>query len=163
VGDGYTRHIFNHVSQMPGYLLNFFIDVDYTLISANGALRPHANALFSRVTEAGHAMYIWSGVGIRKYEMTRLKIDPLVTDYFEKPTSDYRAAVERAALPISPDLVVDDHEEIVHEFGGVVVRPYFFADDSDKELVNVADALLDYASSGTSSFSRFFSPRNGAG
>jgi|TARA_B100000959_G_C14920391_1_gene599240 hypothetical protein len=143
--------------------LNFFIDVDYTLISANGALRPHAQTLFNRLTDAGHAMYIWSGVGIRKYEMTRHKIDPMVTDYFEKPTADYRAAVERAALPIAPDLVVDDHEEIVHEFGGVVVRPYFFADDSDKELVNVADALLDYAESGTSSFSRFVSPRNGAG
>jgi hypothetical protein len=143
--------------------LNFFIDVDYTLISANGALRPHADKLFSRVTEAGHAMYIWSGVGIRKYEMTRLKIDPMVTDYFEKPTSDYRAAVERANLPVSPHLVVDDHEEIVHEFGGVVVRPYFFADDDDKELINVANALLDYADSGTSSFIRFVSPRNGSG
>ncbi|MFP6679200.1 MAG: hypothetical protein VB824_03465 [Dehalococcoidia bacterium] len=143
-------------------LLNFFIDVDYTLISANGALRPHAETLFSRVTQAGHAMYVWSGVGIRKYEMTRHKIDPWVKDYFEKPTSDYRAAVERAALPVQPDLVVDDHEEIVHEFGGVVVRPYFFADDTDRELVNVADALLDFASSGDSSFSRFVNPRTGA-
>lgn len=143
--------------------MNFFIDVDYTLISANGALRPHADTLFSRVTEAGHAMYIWSGVGIRKYEMTRHHIDPMVTDYFEKPTSDYRAAVERADLPVSPDLVVDDHEEIVHEFGGVVVRPYFFADDDDKELLNVATALLDYANTGSSSFVRFVSPRNGAG
>jgi len=144
-------------------LLNFFIDVDYTLISANGALRPHAETLFSRVTQAGHAMYVWSGVGIRKYEMTRHKIDPWVKDYFNKPTSDYRAAVERAALPVHPDLVVDDHEEIVHEFGGVVVRPYFFADDSDTELVKVADALLDFASSGDSSFSRFVNPRPGAG
>ena len=143
--------------------MNFFIDVDYTLISANGALRPHADTLFSRVTEAGHAMYVWSGVGIRKYEMTRHLIEPMLTDYFEKPTADYRAAVERAQLPVSPDLVVDDHEEIVHEFGGVVVRPYFFADESDKELLNVATALLDFASSGSSSFSRFVSPRNGAG
>jgi len=143
--------------------LHFFIDVDYTLISANGALRPHADTLFSRVTEAGHAMYIWSGVGIRKYEMTRHRIDPMVTDYFKKPTADYRAAVERADLPVSPDLVVDDQEEIVHEFGGVVVRPYFFADDDDKELLNVANALLDYANSGNSSFVRFVSPRNGAG
>ena len=131
--------------------MNFFIDVDYTLISANGALRPHADTLFSRVTEAGHAMYIWSGVGIRKYEMTRHRIAPMVTDYFEKPTADYRAAVERADLPVSPELVVDDHEEIVHEFGGVVVRPYFFADDDDKELLTVANALLDYANSGSSS------------
>ena len=107
-------------------------------------------------------MYVWSGVGIRKYEMTRHKIDPWVKDYFEKPTSDYRAAVERAALPVQPDLVVDDHEEIVHEFGGVVVRPYFFADGSDRELGNVADARLDFASSGDSSFSRFVNPRTGA-
>ena len=140
--------------------MNFFVDVDYTLISANGALRPHASTLFSRITEAGHAIYVWSGVGIRKYEMTRHGLDSMVTDYFEKPTADYRAAVERAALPVWPDLVVDDHEEIVHEFGGVVVRPYFFADDSDKELLNVATALLDYATSGKSSFSRFVSPRN---
>lgn len=143
--------------------MNFFIDVDYTLISATGALRPHADTLFSRVTGAGHAMYVWSGVGIRKYEMIRHRLDSMVTDYFEKPTADYRAAVERAALPVSPDLVVDDHEEIVHEFGGVIVRPYFFADDSDRELLNVASALLDYAASGSSSFSRFVSPHNGAG
>ena len=62
----------------------------------------------------------------------------------------------------SAGLVVDDHEEIVHEFGGVVVRPYFFADDDDKELLNVTNALLDYANSGSSSFVRFVSPRNGA-
>ena len=86
----------------------------------------------------------------------------MVTDYFVKPTADYRAAVERADLPVSPDLVVDDHEEIVHEFGGVVVRPYFFADDDDKELLNVTNALLDYANLGSSSFVRFVSPRNGA-
>ena len=142
--------------------MNFFVDVDYTLLAADGSLRPHADTLLSRVTGEGHSVYIWSGVGIRLYEMTRLGLAPMVSDYFVKPTTDYRAALRRARLPVEPDLVVDDHSEIVEALGGVVVRPYFFADDRDKELMRVADVLLEYAGTGASMDSRFHAPPSGA-
>ena len=36
---------------------------DYTLVMGDGRLRPHAKEVFETLTEAGHPIYIWSGVG----------------------------------------------------------------------------------------------------
>ena len=43
--------------------LNVFFDVDYTLIMADGRLRNHTEEVFVRLKEAGHGLYVWSGVG----------------------------------------------------------------------------------------------------
>lgn len=129
--------------------VNIFIDVDYTLLAANGSLRPHARELLIRLREAGHVAYVWSGVGIRKDEMSAHDLDQWVEDYFIKPLEDFRAAVARLHLPVNPDLIVDDHAEIVRALGGVAVRPYFFEEASDRELRRAADALLAYATSGS--------------
>ncbi len=131
-----------------GPSLNVFIDVDYTLIAANGSLRPHARELFLRLRDAGHAAYVWSGMGDRRPEMEKHGLDRWVADYLTKPLENVQAALKRSAPPAWPDLVVDDHSEIVSVFGGISVRPYFFTDERDRELRRAGDALLAYAATG---------------
>ncbi|MDA1240805.1 MAG: HAD hydrolase family protein, partial [Chloroflexi bacterium] len=54
-----------------GRSLNVFFDVDNTLIMWNGSLRNHAEHVFKSLKEAGHTIYVWSGVGIRRMDMRR--------------------------------------------------------------------------------------------
>ena len=145
--------------------VNIFIDVDYTLLAANGSLRPHARELLMRLREAGHTAYVWSGVGIREDEISAHGLDQWVNGYFVKPLEDFRAAAARLGLPANPDLVVDDHVEIVRAFGGVAVRPYFYEEAGDRELRRAGDALLAYATSGSCDDPTFSAPpgeRSGA-
>ena len=128
--------------------LNIFIDVDYTLIAANGSLRPNARELFLRLQDAGHSPWVWSGMGIRKDEMVRHGLDGCVAGYLVKPLDDYQKTLRRLEPEMWPDLIVDDHSEIVEAFGGITVRPYFFTDADDRELRRAADALLQFASTG---------------
>ena len=74
--------------------LNVFFDVDYTLIMADGQLRNHTEEVFIRLTEAGHSIYIWSGVGIRRFDMRLHGLDGYVADYFVKPLFRHRERLE---------------------------------------------------------------------
>ena len=58
--------------------LNVFFDVDNTLIMWNGKLRNHTRHVFEELRSAGHTIYIWSGVGIRRWEMRRHDLDEFV-------------------------------------------------------------------------------------
>ncbi len=138
--------------------LNIFIDVDYTLIAANGSLRPNARELFLRLREAGHRPWVWSGMGIRREEMIRLGMDGCAAGYLVKPLDDYLKTLRRLEPEAWPDLIVDDHSEIVEAFGGITVRPYFFTDADDRELRRAADALLQYAETGECADPAFRAP-----
>ena len=138
--------------------LNIFIDVDYTLIAANGSLRPNARELLLRLRKAGHRPWVWSGMGIRKEEMVRHGLDGCVAGYLVKPLDDYLKSLGRLKPEAWPDLIVDDHIEIVEAFGGVTVRPYFFTDAEDRELRRAADALLQYAETGECADPAFRTP-----
>ena len=91
--------------------------------------------------EDGHALYIWSGVGVRTEEVKRLGLYDLVVDVFEKPTEKFEERLPELGVTVRPDAVVDDHPEIVQHFGGVKVRPYFWPSDSDRELARVYEEL----------------------
>ena len=138
--------------------LNIFIDVDYTLIAANGSLRPNTRELFLRLREAGHQPWVWSGMGIRKEDMIRHGMDGCVAGYIVKPLDDYLKTLRRLEPEAWPDLIVDDHSEIVEAFGGITVRPYFFTDDEDRELRRAEDALLQYAETGECADPAFRAP-----
>lgn len=129
--------------------VNIFVDVDYTLVSANGSLRPHAREFFAQLHSAGHQTYVWSGMGIRDREIGQYGLGKWISGYFVKPLENFESEMRRAKLPVWPDLVVDDHQEIVQALGGIAVRPYFFADERDRELSRAASALLEYASRGS--------------
>jgi hypothetical protein len=138
--------------------LDLFIDVDYTLLSAAGSLRPHARSLFERLTDAGHRVWVWSGVGIRREEMTRHGIDPLVSGYSIKPVEDFVRHLRRFPPPAWPSLVLDDHEDIVRALGGVLVPPYFFEDHRDSALQRACDLLLAYGTHSQLKSPSFYPP-----
>lgn len=139
-------------------LVNVFIDVDYTLLAANGSLRPHARELFARLNEAGHTTFVWSGTGIRRSEMEAAGLDGWISGYLIKPLEDFQEVLGKSKPPAWPDLIVDDHAEIVDAFGGMAVAPYFFSNEGDRELRRVADALLEYAATGECGDAAFSHP-----
>ena len=125
--------------------LNVFFDVDYTLIMADGRLRNHTEEVFVRLKEAGHAIYIWSGVGIRRFDMRLHGLDGYVDDYFVKPLYRYRERLEEMDVTVMPDYVIDDHSQVVAAFDA----GYHIADiarKGDRELLNVLEEIEALAS-----------------
>ena len=132
--------------------MQLFFDMDYTLVAADGSLRPGATELFQKLKADGHTLYIWSGVGVRREEVRRLNLEVYVDGVFLKPLSQYanevRKMLDRQEIPAAPDLVVDDHLEIVQALGGVAVHPLWT--DGDTEMGEVYQIIRDYAANGYS-------------
>ena len=123
----------------PVRRLNVFFDVDYTLLNA-GRLRNHTREVFERLTEAGHAIYIWSGVGIRRWEIERHDLHEFVSGYFVKPLSRYRERLPDYRVTVMPDFVIDDYPGVVEAFdAGYHVNDYWPPDDA--ELLDVLAAI----------------------
>ncbi len=119
--------------------LNVFFDVDNTLLMWDGSLRNHTREVFERILADGHIIYIWSGVGIRRWEMEMNKLDHFVTDYFIKPLYDHRARLPKLGVTVEPDFVIDDHRSVVEVFGGYYIPDV--APPDDEELLRVAEAI----------------------
>jgi len=117
--------------------MNIFFDLDYTLVAYNGSLRPMAHEVFSRLKAEGHHLYIWSGVGVRTDEVHKLGLSDLTRGVFQKPIEKFEDGLRLYRIPVRPDLVVDDHEDVVDHFGGIVIWPYFWPDLADRELEKV--------------------------
>lgn len=141
--------------------LNIFFDVDYTIISAYGLLRPGVRECFQSLIDDGHTLHIWSGVGLRWHEVRTHKLEPLIAGVYLKPTSNYREEWQRQGIAVQPDFIIDDHQEIVQVFGGICVRPYFYPDDRDREMEAIYAAIRSYAETGRTAHPRFWPPRNG--
>ena len=130
--------------------LNVFFDVDYTLIMADGRLRNHTEEVFQRLKDAGHSIYIWSGVGIRRFDMRLHGLDGYVDDYFVKPLYRYRERLDEMDVTVVPDYVIDDHAQVVRAFDAGYHIPDIARRD-DRELLNVLEeieALADGATPG---------------
>ena len=123
--------------------LNVFFDVDNTLIMWNGTLRAHTREVFTALKEAGHEIYIWSGVGIREWDMKRHDLHEFVTDYFIKPLEQHHEKLESLGVPMVPDFVIDDHKAVVDAFGGYHIPDE--AGPNDKELLTVLDRINAFA------------------
>lgn len=117
--------------------MNIFFDVDDTILSFDGALRPNTHEVFERLIADGHTVYVWSGVGIRKAFVDRERLSHLVSGIYQKPLSDFSAGLERFGIPVFPDFVVDDYPEIVAHFGGLCIRPYQHGSHPDNELLAI--------------------------
>ena len=132
--------------QRPHRKLNVFFDVDNTLILWNGRLRNHTRDVFAELKNAGHTIYIWSGVGIRRWDMKRHELDEFVTDYFIKPLEHHHEKLEALGVPMVPDFVIDDHKTVVDAFGG-----YHISDEpgpDDRELLEVLARINEMATLG---------------
>ena len=123
--------------------LNVFFDVDNTLIMWNGSLRNHAEHVFHSLKEAGHTIYVWSGVGIRRWEMRKHHLDVYVTDYFIKPIEDHHRKLAVLGVPLVPDYVIDDHKGVVDAFGGYHIPD--LARPGDEELLRVLEQITALA------------------
>ncbi len=139
--------------------MRLFFDMDNTLIGDRGQLRPLVREVFERLTAEGHDIYIWSGIGLRWREVREHALDPYVLDCYYKPIEGWEALqAEQAALrEFEPDLVIDDIPAFVEEYGGIVVRPYFWERADDREMERVHRIVQDVAATGSSS-DRAFRP-----
>ncbi|MEE9286332.1 MAG: hypothetical protein V3V35_11470 [Dehalococcoidia bacterium] len=124
--------------------MNVFFDVDYTLIADDGSLRPHVHEVFQKIKDDGHDIYIWSGVGIRWEVVNRHNLRQYIETCYLKPLSDYKETLIELGVEVIPDFVVDDHSGVPLAFGGVVVRPYYTANENDDELLRVYDELKSF-------------------
>ncbi len=141
--------------------MNIFFDVDYTLLAVDGSLRPNTHEVFEKLAAEGHRIYIWSGVGVRTAEVRRHGLEEHVVDVFQKPLNDFEAGLEVFNVDVTPEFVVDDYPEIVGFFGGVVVRPYYFALAGDDEMQRVYRIADDFSKTGHSDDSAFRRRRSG--
>ena len=132
--------------------MHIYFDMDYTLIGLTGTLRPLVKETFQQLLDDGHTLYIWSGIGDRTHEVRKLGLEEYVSGIYHKPIDDYEAIVrakfERRELQVYPDMVIDDHSEIVSALGGVVVRAYFAGDHHDREMERVYRIISDYVDTG---------------
>ncbi|MBI4232844.1 MAG: hypothetical protein HY686_00190 [Chloroflexi bacterium] len=148
-----------------GSAIHIFFDMDYTILAVDGTLRPGVQELFQRLKEDGHTLYIWSGMGVRKGEVQQLGLDGYVDGVFEKPIQDYQQVLDRklakGELPALPNLVVDDYPEIVSALGGILVKPYFFKNPSDREMERIYDIIRELSQNGHSPDSAFRPRRQG--
>jgi hypothetical protein len=123
--------------------MNIFFDVDETILGYDGSLRPLVPEVFGRLVEAGHRIFVWSGVRtgdeIRTNVVEPYGLAAYVSDCFRKPLFDYQDQWRKTGIDVQPDFCVDDYPEIVAAFGGVLVFPYRYArEDADMERVFAA-------------------------
>ncbi len=133
-------------AQAAGRKLNVFFDVDNTLIMWNGKLRNHAHDVFQALRDAGHTIYVWSGVGIRRWDMKRHNLDEYVEDYFIKPLEKHHEKLDALGVPLVPDFVIDDHKQVVDAFGGYHIPDE--AGPNDEELLKVLALINEFATLG---------------
>jgi len=120
--------------------MRIFFDVDLTLLSENGELRPGAREVLQRLAANGHRLYLWSGNGIRWSFVDQYGLRDLVAGCLYKPLYDARSALKRQGVE-PPDFCVDDYPEILEEFRGILVTPYGQEDPADREMERVYQAV----------------------
>ncbi|MCX6021717.1 MAG: hypothetical protein NTZ05_08295 [Chloroflexi bacterium] len=121
--------------------LNIFFDVDYTLISYDGSLRPGVHEIFQQLRDDGHQIHIWSGMGKRWDVIDRHKLGGYIEGCHIKPLENHHKQLQRLNIPVMPDFCVDDHQEIIDVFGGYRIRAYDPPNKNDQEMTRVYDAI----------------------
>ena len=127
--------------------MNVFFDVDYTIIDSEGeVLRPYVREVFEWLAADGHAVYLWSGMGVRWEVVEAHGLNSVVRGCFEKPVRNYERELMRAGVPFRPDYVVDDTPAVVSAFGGFTIpcfSPWNTPDDS--EMLRAYEAIKQFA------------------
>ena len=121
--------------------MNIFFDVDYTLITWDVKLRPGVLEVFEKLRADGHIIYLWSGVGPRWEIVNRFELHDHVTDCFWKPLYDHHARMVELGVTVSPDYVIDDHQEIIDAFVGTTIKEPAMPLHTDRELWRVYDDI----------------------
>lgn len=129
--------------------MNVFFDVDETILSYDGMLRPLVAEVFQRLVDDGHRIYVWSGArsaeSVRVSVVARYNLDLYVTDCFHKPIVNPLQSWLKSGVGVRPDFCVDDRQETIDAFGGAVISSYAFGGPDDDmqriyELIRAASA-----------------------
>jgi hypothetical protein len=91
-------------------------------------------------------------MGLRTEEAAEHGLMDFMTGVFGKPIEDFERGLNDLGITVRPDAVVDDHADIVRHFGGVLVRPYFWPDQSDNEMERVYQELCAISSAASGAF-----------
>lgn len=135
--------------------MNVFFDVDYTILGLDDSLRPRTREVFQKIIEAGHLIYVWSGLGERWEVIKKHKLRHLVSGVYTKPLDRFHARLNELGVPFEPDFVVDDYPEVVAAFGGAWVPPYFFKSKWDDEMEQVYNIIIEIGETGHSENRRY--------
>jgi hypothetical protein len=127
--------------------VNIFFDVDYTLITWDVKLRPGVREVFDRLRSDGHTIYLWSGVGPRWEVVRRFELHDHVADCFWKPLYNHHARMAELGVTVTPDYVIDDHQEIVDVFVGTRIAEPRMPLDGDTEMWRVYEDIAAYVRS----------------
>lgn len=113
--------------------MKIYFDVDFTLRGVDGSPRPNIRAVFERLVEEGHQVYLWSGMSDPRHIIEDFELGGLVSGCFRKPIEDHHYELERLNIP-TPDFCVDDNQEIIDVFGGYTLPPYLYTDLPDDHM-----------------------------
>ncbi len=135
--------------------MNIFFDVDQTILGMDNSLRPGVRETMAALTEMGHRVYVWSGMGIRRATVQRHGLENLVSGLYQKPLYDYLERLEELCVPMMPDFVADDDPQVVSAFGGLWVPPYYAQGEDDGAMARVLTAATEFAERGFSDDAHF--------
>lgn len=121
--------------------MNIFFDVDDTLITWDVKLRPDVMEVFAALRNDGHDLYLWSGYGPRWEVVRRFQMQEHIINCFWKPLYDFHERLPELGVPFIPDVVIDDHPEIVKAFGGIKVVPAGTPFFEDREMWRVYEEI----------------------
>ncbi|MGK2966094.1 MAG: hypothetical protein ACSLFM_10890 [Tepidiformaceae bacterium] len=124
--------------------MNIFFDVDYTLITWDGRLRPGVKEIFQQLRDEGHSLYLWSGLGPRWEVVERHELHDHIIDCFNKPTYHYKERLTELGVPFEPDYVIDDHPNVVRAFGGTHIKEPIFPLETDREMWRVYEEIRTF-------------------
>jgi hypothetical protein len=99
---------------------NIFVDVDLTLVDANGNLISGAREALQMLKEKGCHLYLWSTVGAEYAQRTAQR--HRLTEFFE-------------GFSAKPDIVIDD-------MPGTVLNPFVFNPNDESSWQSLAERIV---------------------
>ena len=100
---------------------NVFVDVDLTLVDAQGRLLPGAREALQRLRDAGCHLFLWSSVGI---------------DYARKVASLHAVADLFEGYASKPDIIIDDMPSTVQ-------TPFAYSVQEETSWQDLADRIIE--------------------
>ena len=82
----------------------------------------------------------------------------MISGIFVKPITEFEDGLHRFDVHPRPDLVIDDHREIVEAFGGIHIEPYYFRAAEDGQMDDIYQSITDFTETGNSTHRGFKCP-----
>jgi len=99
---------------------NIFVDVDLTLIDANGKLLPGATEALTKLRDKGCHLFLWSANGL---------------EYARRIAQIYKLEVFFEGFSAKPDIIIDD-------MPGTALNPFVFDVNAESSWPSLADKII---------------------